>query len=116
MNPIPERESSVPIPWWTSVAALVLIHLGTEISLVFKYDQGVADYYLPTAISVILINWWGPSRVLPVIYLNAVVSTFLWGIPADRWMNWIAYGRSEFNARVIRRTFRQGAVAVGEDH
>lgn len=83
------------MPWWTSLAALVIIHIGTEVSLVFKYDQGVADYYLPTALSVILINWWGPARVLPVMYLNAALSTYLWGIPADRWYHWLVYAIPE---------------------
>jgi two-component system, sensor histidine kinase len=86
---------SKKLPWWTWVATLIIIHVGTEISLVFKYDQGVADYYLPTAFSVILINWWGPARVLPVMYINAVLSTFLWGIPADRWPHWLLYGIPE---------------------
>jgi two-component system, sensor histidine kinase len=83
------------LPWWTWVATLIIIHTGTEISLVFKYDQGVADYYLPTALSLILVNWWGPVRVLPVMYLNAVLSTYLWGIPADRWPHWLLYGMPE---------------------
>ena len=83
------------LPWWTWVATLIIIHIGTEISLVFKYDQGVADYYLPTALSLILVNWWGPVRVLPMMYLNAVLSTYLWGIPADRWPHWFLYGIPE---------------------
>lgn len=61
----------------------------------FKYDEGVADYYLPTALSLILINWWGPTRVIPAMYINAVFSTFLWGIPLDRWPDWFLYGIPE---------------------
>jgi two-component system, sensor histidine kinase len=87
--------ASTPMPWWTTLAALVIIHIGTEISLLFKYDQGVADFYLPTALSIILINWWGPGRVLPVMYFNAVFSTYLWGIPADRWLDWFIYAVPE---------------------
>jgi two-component system, sensor histidine kinase len=83
------------LPWWTWVATLAILHAGTQISLVFKYDQGVADYYVPTALSLILINWWGPIRVLPVMYLNAVLSTYWWGIPADRWYDWFIYGVPE---------------------
>jgi two-component system, sensor histidine kinase len=86
---------SPKLPWWTWVATAIIIHIGTEISLVFKYDQGVADYYLPTAFSIILINWWGPWRVLPIMYLNAVLSTYMWGIPADRWYTWMLYGLPE---------------------
>ncbi|HEY0654580.1 MAG TPA: ATP-binding protein [Chryseosolibacter sp.] len=83
------------LPAWTFLASLVIIHIGTEISLVFKYDEGVADYYLPTALSLILINWWGPLRVIPAMYLNAVLSTYLWGIPLDRWPHWFLYGIPE---------------------
>ncbi len=83
------------LPWWTWIAAPIIIHTGTEISLIFKYDQGVADYYLPTALSVVLINWWGPKRVLPMMYLNATLSTYLWGIPEDRWYQWLVYAIPE---------------------
>jgi two-component system, sensor histidine kinase len=91
-NDIANRQ---PLPPWTFLASLIIIHIGTEISLVFKYDEGVADYYLPTALSLILINWWGPVRVIPAMYINAVVSTYLWGIPADRWPHWFLYGVPE---------------------
>jgi two-component system, sensor histidine kinase len=87
--------SSVRMPWWTLFATLAILHMGTQISLYFKYDQGVADYYLPTALSVLLVNWWGPRIVLPIMYLNAVLSTYLWGIPADRWHHWFLYGIPE---------------------
>lgn len=90
-----EIQSSSKLPWWIPLAALVIIHTGTQISLLFKYDQGVADYYLPTTLSIILINWWGPLRVLPVMYLNATFGTYLWGIPADRWTDWFIYAVPE---------------------
>ena len=86
---------SQKLPWWTWVATAIIIHIGTEISLVFKYDQGVADYYLPTALAIILIHWWGPKRVLPVMYLNAVACTYLWGIPADRWPQYFLFAIPE---------------------
>jgi two-component system, sensor histidine kinase len=82
-------------PWWTALAALAIIHTGTQISLIFQYDKGVADYYLPTALSVLLINWWGPKRVLPIMYLNATFSTVFWGIPAERWTDWFIYAVPE---------------------
>jgi two-component system, sensor histidine kinase len=82
-------------PWIAALISLVIIHAGTQVSLFFKYDQGVADYYLPTALSLILINWWGPRIVIPVMYLNATFGTFLWGIPFDRWYQWFLYGLPE---------------------
>lgn len=83
------------LPWWTWLATLVVLHTGSQISLIFKYDQGVADYYVPTALSLILINWWGPARVLPIMYLNAALSTYWWGIPVDRWYHWFLYAIPE---------------------
>ncbi|HTH55614.1 MAG TPA: HAMP domain-containing sensor histidine kinase [Cyclobacteriaceae bacterium] len=73
-------ENQTKLPWWTWVVPILVMHLGTEISLEFKYEQGVADLYLPTAFSIIMINWWGPVRILPAMYLNALLSTGLWGI------------------------------------
>ena len=68
------------LPWWTWVVPIIIFHIGTEISLQFKYTAGVSDIYLPTALSIVLINFWGPARVIPAMYINAVLSTGLWGI------------------------------------
>lgn len=90
-----------PMPWWTVLATAVILQCGTQISLLFKYDQGVADYYLPTALSVILIHWWGPKVVIPVMYINATFSTYFWGIPADRWHDWFLYSIPETTFTVL---------------
>jgi signal transduction histidine kinase len=90
-----DATNSSKLPWWTWIAALIIIHIGTEISLLFKFQQGVVDYYLPTSLSLLLINWWGPVRVLSALYVNAVLSTYLWGIPADRWPQWFIYAIPE---------------------
>ncbi len=69
-----------PLPWWTWVVPLFVLHLGSEVSVLLRYDQGVSAYYVPTAISVILIYWWGPLRVLPAVFINATLSTILWDV------------------------------------
>jgi signal transduction histidine kinase len=69
------------LPWWTWVAPFALFHAGSHASLFFQYDLGVASLYLPAATALVLINWWGPWRVLPALYLNAVICTPLWGVP-----------------------------------
>jgi signal transduction histidine kinase len=58
-----------------------------------RYDQGVADYYLPTAISVILVNIWGPWRAIPAAYINATLSTYLWGV--EDFLLWPVYAFPE---------------------
>jgi two-component system, sensor histidine kinase len=83
------------LPWWTWIAPLLLFHLGSQISIQFKYAQGVSDFYLPTAFALILIQWWGPKRIIPAMYINAVLSTYFWGIPVDRWPQWLVYGMPE---------------------
>lgn len=74
---------------------VILFHLGSQISIQFKYSQGVSDFYLPTALALILIQWWGPKRIIPALYINAVLSTYFWGIPVDRWHQWLVYGLPE---------------------
>jgi signal transduction histidine kinase len=68
------------LPWWTWVVPFVVLHLGSQVAIMTRYDQGVADYYLPTAISVILVNIWGPWRTIPAAYINATLSTYLWDV------------------------------------
>lgn len=68
------------LPWWTWVIPFIVLHLGSQIAILTRFDQGVADYYLPTAISIILVNFWGPWRTIPAVYINATLSTSLWGV------------------------------------
>jgi len=47
------------LPWWTWVAPFFLFHVASQLSLSFKFEQGVTTLYLPTAIAIVLVNWWG---------------------------------------------------------
>jgi two-component system, sensor histidine kinase len=73
-------------PWWTWLLPIVIFHIGSEISALFKFAPGAAYYYLPTTMSLILVNWWGPKRVVPAVYINAVLSAHLWDI--TEWYYW----------------------------
>lgn len=73
-------KKSNELPWWTWVVPPLLFYLGSEVSTLLKYDQGVVKYYVPSALSVILINWWGPWRVLPALFINAIISAYMWQI------------------------------------
>lgn len=53
---------------------------GSWLSAVYKLSESAAIIYLPPALGIILINWWGPKRVLPAVYLNAILAGFFWGI------------------------------------
>ena len=84
---------SVRLPWWTWVVPFIALHLGSQIAIMTRYDQGVADYYLPTAISIILVNIWGPLRTIPAVYINATLSTYLWDV--DNILLWPVYAFPE---------------------
>jgi signal transduction histidine kinase len=81
------------IPWWTWVAPFILFHVTGHISLLFKYSQGVSTFYIPTAIAVVMINWWGFARVIPAMFIVATLNTYYWGI-AD-WRLWPLFSASE---------------------
>ena len=68
------------LPWWTWVLPLFVAHIGTRLSLWFKTDPGVSLWYLPTALGIVMVYWWGPRALLGV-YLNAVVCAPLWDLP-----------------------------------
>ncbi len=68
------------LPWWTWIAPLFIANIGTWLSLWFKTDPGTSLWYLPTALGIIMIYWWGP-RVLLGIYLNALLCAPLWDLP-----------------------------------
>lgn len=86
-------EKKTRLPWWTWVAPFVILHIGSELSLFLRIDQGVSLIYFPTALSVILINWWGPWRTLPAVFINATLSTYLWGV--SRVYLWPVYAFSD---------------------
>lgn len=73
----------------------LLLHAGTHISLLVQSDLAVSDYYLPTAIAVVLIHWLGPRYVLPMMYLNGVVTSYLWGNSLDHWPLWFLFAIPE---------------------
>ncbi|HWU43182.1 MAG TPA: hypothetical protein VN132_07085, partial [Bdellovibrio sp.] len=48
-------------------------------SLNYQIAPGVATIYFPVALGFAMIRWWG-YRILPALYLNAVLSSGLWGL------------------------------------
>lgn len=41
---------------------------------------GVSISYLPIPIGIVLCLWWGPGRVLPAMYVNAILWASRWGL------------------------------------
>ncbi|HEX6226328.1 MAG TPA: ATP-binding protein [Chryseolinea sp.] len=81
--------------FFTYLCVFLIVHAGSHISLLTRHDLAVADYYLPTALSIILIHWLGPRYVLPVVYLNAVCTSYLWGNPIEQWSLWFLFAIPE---------------------
>lgn len=75
----------VTLPWWTWLVPVLVIHITGHLSLLFKYDQGVSTLYLPTAVAIVMVNWWGVARVIPALYIVATLNTYYWGI-AEYWL------------------------------
>lgn len=92
MNGSPHIETK-QLPWWTWLAPIVAIHLASQISLAFKYDQGVSTFYIPTAIAIVLINWWGFWRVAPAMYIVVTLNTYYWDV--TDWRLWPVFSASE---------------------
>lgn len=73
---ITQDQKSNKLPWWTWVLPLLLIHIGTRISLWSNVTSGSSLFYFPVPIALVLTYWWGP-RVLVGFYLNAILSAGL---------------------------------------
>lgn len=82
-------------PWWTSIVVFVTLHIGSHLSILTRSDLSISDYYLPTSLAIIFINWFGPRLVLPIVFLNAVASSYFWGNPLEKWLFWFLYAIPE---------------------
>ncbi len=69
-------QRSNKLPWWTWVLPIIIIHLGTRISIWSNVASGSSLFYFPVPIALILTYWWGP-RVLVSFYINAFLSAGL---------------------------------------
>lgn len=59
---------------------LVFLILVSYASFYLRNFTDSALLYLPTPFAIILLYWYGP-RILPLIYINEVVTLILWGAP-----------------------------------
>ena len=81
------------LPWWTWVVPLLFIEAGDQLSLLFKYSESFAAFYLPTAIALVLVHWWGPARVLPSFFIIATLNSAFYGI--NNTGLWFGFGIAE---------------------
>ncbi len=77
---VPVKSVSAKSVWW--VWPLLLLFL-VSISYGSYFLRNFTDsvlLYLPTPFAIILLYWYGP-RMLPIIYLNEILTLVLWGAP-----------------------------------
>ncbi|MCI0751279.1 MAG: MASE1 domain-containing protein, partial [Flammeovirgaceae bacterium] len=91
-----DKPKAQVLPWWTWLAPLVLIVVGDQISLLFKYHDSFSAFYLPTSIGIVLIHWWGPWRVAPWVFVLTSLNNWYYGI--DKVWLWPGFGLVEGGA------------------
>jgi two-component system, sensor histidine kinase len=81
------------LPWWTWIAPFFIIEVGDVVSLLFRYSNAYSSFYLPTALGIVLVHWWGPKRVLPSFFIIATFNSWHYDIQTI-WL-WFAFGVME---------------------
>jgi len=66
--------------WLTWLQVTVVLVLGSVISVLLRNFNNSLLLYLPLALGIVLIHWFGP-KVLPLTYFNGLLTLFLWNSP-----------------------------------
>jgi diguanylate cyclase (GGDEF)-like protein/PAS domain S-box-containing protein len=73
---MPTTDSLPRCTWWLP---LLLLQLGSWLSLPFQPMDGPALWYVPLSLGLAFYFWWG-WRVLPALAVNALLSAPPWGL------------------------------------
>lgn len=79
--------------WLTWLQLALVLAVGSILSVLLRNYNNSLLLYLPSAIAVIFIQWFGP-RVLVLSYLNGIVTLFLWNAPGD-WLRYLMLASHE---------------------
>src|SRR5436190_24220581 len=60
------------LPFWTWIAPLFVFAVGSKIAILFNTYFGSSIFYLPLALGIVLLHWWGP-KVLTALYINTLL-------------------------------------------
>lgn len=66
--------------WWAWPLLLISLVAVSYASYFLRNFTDSVLLYLPTPFAIILLYWYGP-RMLPIIYLNEIITLVLWGAP-----------------------------------
>ena len=73
-------KGNTKLPWWTWLVGLILLQTCSLVSAHFESSNGILAIYLPTAVGIVLVNWWGPWRVIPLVYISAMLGSYYWNV------------------------------------
>lgn len=68
-----------PLPWWTWVLPLIILHLASQLSAWSSVMTGTSLFYFTTPFGLIMCYWWG-LRVVPAVFINSIISAVLFGL------------------------------------
>ena len=66
----------------TWVLLMLILLAGSYISFYVRNYTDSLLLYLPTSLAFVMVHWFGP-RILPLAFINALVTLFLWQAPGD---------------------------------
>ena len=66
----------------TWVLLMLILLAGSYISFYVRTYTDSLLLYLPTSLAFVMVHWFGP-RILPLAFINALVTLFLWQAPGD---------------------------------
>lgn len=66
----------------TWILLMLILLTGSYISYYLKSYTDSLLLYLPTSLAIVMVHWFGP-RILPLAFINAFVTLFLWQAPGS---------------------------------
>ena len=88
--------SNTPVHKWAWLTWLqlgLILVVGAYLSVLLRNYNNSLLLYLPSALGVVLIQWFGP-RVLLLSYLNGILTLFLWNAPGG-WSRYLLLASHE---------------------
>ncbi len=67
---------------WTWPLLMIILIISSFVSYYLKNLTNSFLLYLPTSIAIVMVHWFG-IRVLPLTFLNAIITLLLWKAPGD---------------------------------
>ena len=95
--------------WLTWLQVTLVLVFGSIVSILLRNFNNSLLLYLPLAFGIVLVHWFGP-RVLPLTFLNGVLTLFLWGSPGG-WVRYMVVATHEPIVSLISWLLARGFVS-----